>query len=290
MSPAPPTLARVLGSWQADPLTIAVLLAVAVLYLIGVVRRGRWPVWRTCSFLSGLATLAVALISGLDAYADYLLSLHMVQHMLLILIAPPLLLWGAPVRLALGATRGTARRRLVRALGSRPVRVLSTPAVGFAAFAIVVLGVHLTPLFELSLRNETIHKVEHAAFFWAGMLFFAPLVGADPLPHRSGALARYSWMMGGMTAMAVPGALLAFARHVWYAHYLTASHAVGYSALADQGTAAAIMWVGGGVAMFLLSLIFAMRAMIDEERRQRRRERYGAPAPLAVSNMELRER
>jgi putative copper resistance protein D len=278
MSPAPPTLGRVLGHWSSDPVTVALLCAAAALYLYGARRRGAWPAWRTASFLTGLATLALALISGLDLYADYLLSIHMIQHMLLILVAPPLLLWGAPVRLALGACRGRSRRRLARLLASRPLSILTAPAFGLAVFALVMLGTHLTGLFEASLRDAAIHDAEHAAFFMAGLVFLAPLIAADPLPHAPGPLARFSWMMGGMVVMAIPGALLSFARTVWYPFYLDASHSVGYSALNDQYNAGAIMWVGGGVVMFGLSLLLAMQAMRLEERRQRRREGYADAA------------
>lgn len=287
MNPLPPTLMRVLGThWSAEPAPIALSCAAGALYLYGVRRRGHWPLRRTASFLAGLVSVVLALLSGIDFYADYLLSIHMVQHLLLLLVAPVLLLWGAPVRLALGASRGRTRKRLARALRSRVVSLLSAPAFGLAAFALVVLGIHLTGLFELSLEDQTVHELEHASFFLAGLLLFAPLIGADPLPHPPGPLARFSWMMGAMVAMAIPGALLSFARTVWYPHYLAASHAVGYSALADQGNAGAIMWVGGGIVMFGLSLVFAMQAMVREERRQRRRELYADAGGTSVAGAE----
>ncbi|MHB1861070.1 MAG: cytochrome c oxidase assembly protein [Solirubrobacteraceae bacterium] len=279
MSAATPTIGRVLGThWSAQPLPVALLAAAAALYLLGAARRRRWPLWRTGSFLAGLAALALALLSGIDSYGQYLLSVHMVQHLLLLLLAPPLLLSGAPVRLALGVSRRRTRRRIARVLRSRVVSVLSAPASGLGVFALVVLGTHFTGIFQLALQNPTVHELEHAAFFLAGMMFFAPLIAADPLPHVPGPLARFSWIMGGMVVMAIPGALLDFARTVWYPHYIDASHAVGESALADQSLAGAIMWVLGGIVMFALSLQLAMRGMLLEERRQRRRERYGGDA------------
>ncbi|MHB2001495.1 MAG: cytochrome c oxidase assembly protein [Solirubrobacteraceae bacterium] len=277
MIPAPPSLGRVLGAhWSAEALPLALLCAAGAAYLGGValhVARGRrWPAWRACSFLAGLATIALALLSGIDFYADYLLSIHMVEHMLLLLLAPPLLLWGAPVRLALGASRGRARRAIARALHSRVVSLVSRPLFALVAFALVVLGVELTGLFELSLRNQTVHELEHGAYLLAGLLLFAPLVGADPLPNPPGTLGRFSLMMAAMTVMTIPGAMLTFAHSVWYPYYIAASHAVGHSALSDQASAGAIMWVGGGIVMLGLSLLFAMQGMLREERRQRRRE------------------
>ena len=100
MSAGAPTAGRLLGSWTLDGATLVALVVLAVPYALGVTRlRGRWPVARTCAFVAGVVALAAALLSGIDAYADRLLSVHMVQHLLLMLVAPALLLWGAPLRL-----------------------------------------------------------------------------------------------------------------------------------------------------------------------------------------------
>jgi cytochrome c oxidase assembly factor CtaG len=272
---AAPTLARLLGSWGFDPVVVASLLAAAGLYGLGAVRAGaRWPAWRAASFLAGLATIALALLSGIDGYAEELLSVHMVQHLLLSLLAPVLLLWGRPVGLALRAAGPRVRGALGGALSSGPARTIAQPAVGLALFAATVLVTHLTGLFELALTDPSVHALEHAAMFWSGLAFLAPLVSADPLPHPPAPLARFAWLMGGMTAMAVPGALLAFARTVRYPHYLLTSHALDRSALADQQLGGAIMWVGGTLAMFALALLVTFGAMLAEERRAERRERY----------------
>jgi cytochrome c oxidase assembly factor CtaG len=273
MTHAEPTLARLLGSWSADPGLIALLAITAGSYLFGVTRARRgWRVWRTSSFLAGLLVLALALLSGIDRYADELLSVHVSQHLLLVLVAPALLLWGAPVRLALAGSPRRGRAVLGGVLSSRAVRTLGRPLVGFTVFSVAVLATHLTGLFELALEHPLVNAFEHALYFWAGVWLLAPLIGADPLPHRPGAVARFCWLMGAMVAMAIPGALLTFAPTVRYAFYLKPARALGRSALADQHLAGAIMWVGGGIAVFALALGVAMSAMLAEERRQRRRE------------------
>jgi cytochrome c oxidase assembly factor CtaG len=218
--------------------------------------------------------LALALLSGVDSFSRELLSVHMLQHLLLGLIAPALLLCGAPVRLALGCSPPAARTTLARLLAHRVSVRMSSPAVGFVLFAGVILLTHLTSVYELALDNSAVHALEHAAYFWTGLVFLAPLIAADPLPHPPSALGRFAWLMGAMTVTAIPGVLLTFSTSVRYPFYLAPARALGRSALSDQHLAGVIMWVGGSVVMFALALTVAMQAMLAEERRQRRRELY----------------
>lgn len=269
------TLSRLLGDWTVDPLLMCVLCLAAGLYGWGAIRcRGHWPVWRLLSFLAGLLMVALALLSGIDRYADELLSMHVLEHLLLILIAPVLLLWGAPVRLALSACPPAARHAIARLLRSRTMRFLTRPACGFALFTLVVLVTHLTGIYEAALRNQAIHAGEHAAYFWSGLVLLAPLLAADPIPHPPGALARFSWLMGAMVVMALPASVFLFDAHVRYPFYLASARALDTSALADQHAAGVLMLVGGGVVMGMLAIVIAMGAMIAEERHQQRRERY----------------
>lgn len=275
---AAPSFERLLGTWSADPGTIALLALAAALYLAAARRTRRpWPAWRTCSFLAGLLVLATALLSGVDGYGEDLLSVHMTQHLLLILLAPALLLGGAPVGLALVGSPPRIRAALARSLQHPVVRALGMAPVGFVVFSAAVLVTHLSGVYELALRHEAVHACEHLLYLWAGLLFLAPLIAADPLPHPPGPLARFSWLMGAMAVMAVPGAFLTFSETVRYPFYLAPARELGRSALADQHLAGAIMWVGGGIAMFALALVVAASAMLAEERRQRRRESHRLP-------------
>jgi cytochrome c oxidase assembly factor CtaG len=279
-----PTLARLLGSWTLEPGVCAGLLLAAAVYLLAMRRSRRpWSWRRAALWLCGLLALALATMSGVDRYSELLLSVHMLQHLLLMLAAPVLLLAGRPVGLALAAARPAARRRLGVLLRSRAVRVASRPTVGFLALAVVVLATHLTGVFELALREPAVHALEHAAYLAAGLLFFAPILAADPLPRPPDAIARFGWLMGAMLVMAVPGALLTFATSVRYPHYLAPARALGRSALADQQLAGVIMWIGGGIAMFALALGLAMQAMLAEDRLQRRRERHAAGVDALAS-------
>jgi putative membrane protein len=275
MSTQPLTLSRILGDWTLDPALLCVLCLTGLLYVWGAIRcRTRWPARRTTSFMAGLSMVALALLSGIDQYADELLSMHVLEHLLLILIAPVLLLWGAPVRLALSASTPAARRAIAGLLRSRTVHVLTRPACGFALFTGVVLGTHMTGAYEAALRNQTLHACEHAAYFWLGLLFLAPLLAADPIPHPPGAIVRFSWLMAAMVVMALPAGVFLFDGHVHYPFYVAPAHALHTSALADQGTAGVLMLVGGGVVMGVLAIVIAMGAMLAEERRQKRRDSY----------------
>ncbi len=275
MKSQPPTLARLLGVWSMDPLLLGVCCLAVGMYGWGAVRaRTRWPAWRAVSFVAGVFVLPLALTTGIDQYAEELLSVHVVEHLMLLLLAPALILWGAPVRLALSACSPTGRHAIAVVLRARWTRLLTRPACGFTLFALVVLGTHMTGIYEAALRNQTIHACEHAAFFCSGMLFLAPLLAADPIPHPAGAIARFSWLMGAMVVMSVPAGVFLLDAHVRYPFYLAPARALHTSALADQRAAGMIMLVACGAAMGALAIAIAMQALIAEERRQLRRDAY----------------
>ncbi len=275
MSTQPPTLTRLLGTWTVDPVLLCVCGAAVALYVWGMVRSRRsWPVWRAASFIAGLMVLLLALTTGIDEYADELLSIHVVEHLLLILAAPALVLWGAPVRLALSACPPAGRQAIAGLLRARWVRALTRPACGFALFTLVVLGTHLTGVYEAALRNPTIHACEHGAYFWSGMLLLLPLLAADPIPHPPGAIARFSWLMAAMVVMSAPAGVFLFEGRVHYPFYLAPARALHTSALSDQRAAGMIMLLAGGIAMGVLAIVIAMQTMLAEERRQQRRDTY----------------
>lgn len=229
----------------------SLVVTIAVAYGLGVRRVASWPLARTLSFMAGVVTLAVALLAPLESS----LSAHMAQHLLLGLVAPLLLAAGAPVRLALAAS---PRRRWVRALHAVPLR----PAVGWVAFTAVMLGTHLTGWYELALRNPFVHALEHLAFLLAGLAFWIPLVAADPLPRAPGPAARLVWLLAAMPPMGLVGA-----------HLLSGSVAYpSYPDLADQRSAAGLMWGAGSLLMSAASVAIVFSALLREERRQRRRE------------------
>jgi cytochrome c oxidase assembly factor CtaG len=231
---------------------LVLVAAVAGGYAWGVRRAGRrWPAGRTAVFAAGVLALAVALLAPLDGS----LSGHMAQHLLLAIVAPLLLAAGAPIRLALKASR---RRAWIRLLHRLPLR----PAVGWAAFTGVMLVTHFTGLYELAVRHATVHVAEHLAYLIAGLLFWMPLLAADPLPHPPGPAARLAWLLAAMPPMGLVGAKLLRATIAY----------PSYPDLADQRTAAGVMWGAGSLLMAAALVAIVFSALLREEARQRRRE------------------
>jgi putative copper resistance protein D len=250
--PAPPPLTPAGLFTQAEPVSwlSVLLLLVAAGYLYGVLRlrrRGdRWPVVRSIAFLGpGLGSVAAVTASGLAGYDTSLLSAHMVQHMVLSMVAPIFLALGAPVTLALRTLPAGGRHRLVAVLHSWPVRVLTFPLVAFAGFVVTPFALYFTDLYRLSLENQLVHEWVHLHFLVIGCLFFWPLVGLDPLPGRwphPGRLLLMVLMVPfhtvlGLTIMQSTGLLAGD----WYP-----SLALGWAdPQADQRLAGGILWAGG---------------------------------------------
>ena len=245
------------------------------LYLAGVRAVGsraarRWPAWRTACFVAGLAVLVAALAPPLHDRAEQTLSAHMVQHLLITLVAAPLLVLGAPVALALRALRGPARRRLGAIVVSRPARGLVHPATGWLLFAAGTAGTHLTGLYDAALRDPLVHEAEHSIFLATALVWWTSLVGVHPGDTKLGPIGRLAWIMAAMPVMAGVGAWLAQSSVVRYASY------AGPRALADQQDAGSLMWALGTLPMALGAFALALEALLREERRQRRREAVGA--------------
>lgn len=220
---------------------------------------------RTALLFAGLAALAAALAPPLHHAAETSFAAHMAQHLLLMLVAAPLLLMGAPVARMLRALAPRPRRALSHVLGSRALSALTRPAVAWAAFVAVMCGSHVPALYDAALGSPLLHAAEHAAYLGAALLFWLPLVGAEPLPHRPGPLARLAMLLLAMPPMALLGVALSSADHAVYDNY----------ALADQRAGGIVMWFGGTLLMAAAALVVAWTALVREERRERAREAYG---------------
>lgn len=264
---------RVLADAGVDPAVLALLVATAAAYLAGArrVRRG-WPRRRTAAFLAGLGVLAFASQSGIDAWSQRLLSVHMVEHLLIIAPAALLLTAGAPVTLALRSLPRRGRAGLLALLHSAPARALTHPVSTLCLFAAVVLGTHVPAVYDAALRDPAVHGAEHAAYLWAALLLWAPVVAADPLPHRLSAAGHLGYLLAAMVPMSAVGAWLISSDAVAYPTYLAPARRLGVSALGDQRAGATIMWLGGTLVLVGATLVAAWAALLREERRARARE------------------
>jgi putative membrane protein len=201
---------------------------------------------RTTVLLGGLATIAIALESPVDALAATRFSAHMVQHLLLTLVAAPLLVLARPVTLALQATSPETRRRLLLpALRSRPLTTLTSPPVAWCGFALVLWASHFSPLYEAALANPGLHALEHLAYLGTAVLFWSAVAAVDPAPTRLSPPARILFLFLAMPQMTFLGLAIYGARHALYPAYGTDP-----AALADQRLAGALMG-GAGVVVFL---------------------------------------
>lgn len=265
-----------MGRWVFDPVTVTMLLAVGSAYLAGLVRMGRmgrsFPAGRWTAFASGWLVLVFALVSPIDAYADVSFSVHMVQHLLLSLVAPGLLAIGAPITLALRTLPVRAARALAAVMRSRAVGVLANPIVGWGVFVGVPIVVHASRLFDRALTSSGWHALEHGLWLAAALVYWWPIVGADPSPHRMGDGARLLSLALAMPFMSFLALAIYTADVPLYPAYASLPAPWGPGALADQRNAAAMMWVAGNLALVIAMLLVAASWKRQDDERQRRLE------------------
>lgn len=230
------------------------------------------------TFVGGVAVIFVALNGPIHDLSDnYLFSAHMVQHLLLMMVAPPLLLLGIPARLL----RPLAARR-----GIRPVvRFLTRPLIAFAIYNIVLVGWHFPAAYNLALVNHDVHIAQHLMFMAAAVIMWWPIV--NPVPDLTPTLASplqmiYLFAMG--IPMSVLSAMVTFADGPLYTWYTEAPRIFELSAYDDQKLGGVIMWVPGSLIFWTaISLVFYRwsKREEDDERRARdelRRRRVAAAA------------
>lgn len=269
-----PSVSDVFSSWSFDPGVAISLALCAIAYAVGVRRARRWPVWRTAAFIGGLAVIGVALTSGFGRWDDRVLTVHMVQHVLLTMAAAPLLVLGAPERLALLALPHRERHSLAAGLRSRTARFLARPVTGWFALPLAMIGVHLPGPFDYAVAHDWAHYLEHVVLLSAAILFWIPVIGSALAPRRLSSFGRLGYLLSAMGPMGVVGAVLTATSHIFYAPYAQSAVTLGISALDDQQGAGAAMWVGGGYVLVLATLLSVWEALMAEERRARAREAY----------------
>lgn len=277
VAPPAPSWSALVTDWSID-VALPFVVAAAALYVRGVRRlhaRGRtWHGGRTAAFLIGLAMILVATESGLAAYDRVLFSYHIVQHILLGMVAPLLLVLGAPVTLALQASSRSSQRRILRVLHSAPVGALTHPLTAWLLFGTSIVTLYFTPLYELSLRSDLFHVATHAYFVLAGCLFLAHVVGLDPIPHAMGYGARLLYVVVLLPFHTFVGvALLTMNTVIASGWYSQVERRWGASPLADQRTGAGLLWISGELFGLVCIGIVVTQWMSAEERAAARNDR-----------------
>lgn len=261
-----------LGSWSFDPPVILALLFAALYWwsnrrTVGPARTRSERRRRHLYFYAGIAVVLVALASPLDAYSEQLFWAHMTQHVLLLVLAPPLIvlarpwvrLWRVlPLRARQSLGRSLARGHLsrLRRLGG----FLGAPLPTFVLFCGVVLVWHIPALFDATLESEWLHALEHTLFFATALMFWKQAIDSPPLHAPLNDLWRMVYLIGAMVVMWILAIVLALAAHPLYAPYAhQATRPGGISALADQQLAAGVMWVPGSITLVLALFFYLNR-------------------------------
>jgi putative membrane protein len=240
-------------SWSMPIGLTLVLMVVALVYWRGWYQlRNALPRlvsgWRLAAFMSGLLSLWVAVASPLAMMDHQLLTVHMTQHLLLMTVAAPLVLLGAPVIALLQSLpqrlRHSVIARLLRWLPVHSVgRIITQPAFCWLASTVTVIGWHVPTLFQLGMHSQGWHGVEHTSFFVAGLLFWWPVVRPWPSLTRLSQWSVPLYLFLATVPCDALSAFLTFCNRVVYPHYLSAHRHFNISALGDQERAGALMWV-----------------------------------------------
>jgi cytochrome c oxidase assembly factor CtaG len=283
----PPTPASLLLGWTFEPLpTIGI--AVGLMLWRWAVRRvnaahpgNPVPRSRTLAFLGGMAAIAIALMSGIDRYDTSLFSVHMVQHVLLTLVAAPLIALSGPITLALRVVSPDTRRTvLLPILHARLTRILAFPVVAWLLLASVMWVTHFSPLFDAALEDPLIHDLEHALYLGAALLFWWPAVARDPAPWRMTHPVRAMYTFLQMSQNTFLAVVLLNVQEVLYHHYATLARPWGLPPLADQQLAAGIMWLTGDL-IFLGAIMAILVGWSRAEGRDAARSDRRAATELA---------
>ena len=251
-----PVLSELLTRWEIPtPLTMLLAL-VAAIYTIGWLRARKTrpaelPPWRLAAFLSGIASVFVAISSPLDTFSESLLFMHMAQHFVLMSVAPPLLVLGAPVvPLLRGMPRFTIRimQPLFRSRTAHTLlRYSQRTLFAWLAMNIVYVGWHVPGAYEFALQSEAWHNVEHACFLFTSLLFWWPVIQPWPSRPIKSQLLLVPYLACADLVNTGVSAFLCFSGRLVYSSYADVQRPVAISPLNDQIAAGAFMWVFGSL-------------------------------------------
>lgn len=237
-------------------------------------RGWRWPLGRTLAFLTGSCLVAITATGPLDAWAHQLFWPHMLGHLIVMMVAAPLIVLGSPVRLIFQNLSPRGRRVLVRCLRSPLMLLITRPWFGWLLFAGVLIGSHLPPVMSWVLTDhDAMPMIERPVYLIAALIFYYPLIGDDLIARRPAASVR----LASLGLMMIPETALGMVIHlspvVLYQPYAAAAANLGVSALTDQHFAGALMWALAMVLDGLWMMLAAVEWWREQERVTQRLER-----------------
>lgn len=254
-------LQSVLDEWSLPVWMTASIAVTGLVYLRGwfalrKTRREQFNHWRVCSFFAGLACLWIAIGSPLEALADELLSAHMIEHLILMSIVPPLVLLGLPVAPLLRGLPAVLRKwiagPLLRAEALRHLgRWLVYPAVAWLAMNVGLLAWHVPDAYDFALEHEGWHDFEHICFLFTSLLFWWCVIRPWPAPRKPHRWAILLYLVGADIVNTALSAFLAFCNRPVYAFYSDHPNPFGAAPLSDQVLGAVVMWVIGSIAFLV---------------------------------------
>ncbi len=278
---APLTPGNLWAAWSLQPSVLVSLALTVLLYVWGMRNSSRrasagraGDLRRWGFFLGAVVSLLIAFVSPLDALSDVLFSAHMTQHLILIMIAAPLLIlsdlplavvWALPRRWAQSLGHGLNRAAPL----SRLWHLLTSPVSAWLLFAIPFWAWHASVLYEAALRNETVHSLEHLGFLLTSMLFWWVLFRRTTADHIHYGMA-VAYLFTTMLQSTILGALMTFTSLPWYPYYARLTAAWGITPLADQQLAGLIMWMPGNLVFTLLTIGYFAAWLRSLERRSAR--------------------
>jgi putative membrane protein len=278
----PFTLGRGL-SFGGDPFFLAGCVLLLGLYgwaVVRLYRRGdRWPAGRTIAFTLGVLTVGVTMCTRLNDYGMVMFSVHMIQHMILSMLSPILLLLGAPVTLALralptaGRGRTGPRELLVKLLHSRYLRVITHAAFTIPLFIASLYALYFTPLFDTLMGSRAGHIAMMVHFLAVGLVFFWPIMGVDPGPHRPGYVMRMLELFAGMPFHAFFGIALMMASEPMVSTFKHPAASLGIDPLSDQTAAGGIAWAFSEIPSVIVLVALLFQWYTSEQRQARRKDR-----------------
>ena len=289
--------AALFTTWDIPWVVTAALVLTAVIYVQGWLqirrtRPGSFPAWRLAAFLGGVLAIFVAVASPLDTFSESLLFMHMAQHFVLMSVAPPLMVLGAPVVPMLRGLPRPVIRRVLKPLFAvglihRAGDFLTRPRVAWIAMNAAYVGWHIPKAYEFALASESWHNREHACFFFTSLMFWWPVIAPWPsnqesrsspgMPtgdHRRWLMLPY--LLGADLVNTGLSAFLCFSGRLLYPSYGTVPRLFGLSALNDQIAAGAFMWVAGSTVFLIPAIVITMQLLSP------RRARLTAPGMVAA--------